>query len=296
MRAETEAAVFILLGQSNAVGYATLMSEEDKIKEPLKNVYGLSRALNQSYHNERLDWSGYTSANMNLGETNDDTYSVANYLAKLWQEEIDAGNHLPDLYIVHIAIGAEGVTEKYMWYPDREKKLIPGELGTADISLYPLTTHILSLLQGSFKEMGKTPSVVELHWRGGEQEMCVPADELRGLMDIYDRMFEGFQEALGMETQYTIHYAPISERAVELDPSGEYLKSLHVVNEAFEKQVEKHNNFSLFDSRKAPHYEPNTRTHGLFLGDAVHYNPQTNRWVAEEILKDFKKSLTEEER
>ena len=45
----------------------------------------------------------------------------------VWQREIDNGNDLPDLYIVHIAIGAEGITyknlpdgktRKYMWNPN----------------------------------------------------------------------------------------------------------------------------------------------------------------------------------
>lgn len=36
-------AVFILLGQSNAVGPNLPMREEDIIKTPLKNVYGLTR-------------------------------------------------------------------------------------------------------------------------------------------------------------------------------------------------------------------------------------------------------------
>ena len=43
-----KAAVFILLGQSNAVGHAIPMAEEDVISTPLKNVFGLSREKNQS--------------------------------------------------------------------------------------------------------------------------------------------------------------------------------------------------------------------------------------------------------
>lgn len=76
------------------------------------------------FDNKELKWSGYTSFGMNLAEEQDNTYSLANCLAKLWQDEIDSGNkrNLPDLYIVHIAIGAQGVTEGYMWNLDYEKK------------------------------------------------------------------------------------------------------------------------------------------------------------------------------
>ena len=43
-----DAAVFILLGQSNATGHAVPMAEKDKITVPLKNVFGLHRDENQS--------------------------------------------------------------------------------------------------------------------------------------------------------------------------------------------------------------------------------------------------------
>jgi len=169
MRRRKKAAVFIMLGQSNAVGHRVPMREEDRIRKPLNNVFGLHRKSNQSFHHTALVWSGYTSDGMNLAEEQDDTYSVPNCLAALWQRHIDEGNawNLPDLYIVQIAVGAEGVTDGYMWHPDREERLISGPLGTVDISLFPFTKHILSLLDDSFKKQGITYEVLGLHWRGG---------------------------------------------------------------------------------------------------------------------------------
>ena len=154
---QRKAAVFILLGQSNAVGHGISMKEEEQIHVPMKNVFGLHREQNQSFHNAALRWQGYTSCGMNLAEQQDETWSVANCLAREWQAHIDAGNAagLPDLYIVHIAIGAQGVTEEYMWHPAREEKLIPGKLGEVDISLFPYCRHIFSLLDASFRELEK---------------------------------------------------------------------------------------------------------------------------------------------
>ena len=131
-------AVFMLFGQSNAVGHAMPMEEKDYINEPLKNVFGLNREPNQSYDISELKFTGYTSFGMNLAETQDNTYSVANCLARRWQDEIDAGNpnNLPDLYIIHIAIGSQGLLD--MWNMEREKVMKPGPLGTVDISMYPL--------------------------------------------------------------------------------------------------------------------------------------------------------------
>ena len=108
---KTDAAVFILFGQSNAAGHWIPMEKCDVIDKPLKNVFGLSRELNQSFDNKKLFWSGYKSAGMNLAEPVDDTYSVANCLAARWQRETDLGEDLPDLYIVHIA--------KYMMFRKR---------------------------------------------------------------------------------------------------------------------------------------------------------------------------------
>ena len=72
------AAVMVLLGQSNASGHASPMRAEDKIEVPLKNVFGLSRKHNQSYDITELKWDGYLSGGMNLGEDLDHTYSLAN--------------------------------------------------------------------------------------------------------------------------------------------------------------------------------------------------------------------------
>lgn len=276
--------VFVLLGQSNAVGHGTPMAEEDIIQTPLKCVFGLNRTENQSYTVEALQWSGYASGGMNLGETQDHTYSLANCLARQWQDAIDGGAALPNLYIVQIAIGAQGVTEGYMWHPDREPKLIPGTLDTVDISLHPLTHHILSLLPQSFAQMGKQPQYV-IHWRGGENDMTVPADTLKTqLLPIYQRLFGDYRQALGQDVPIVLHQLICPERAMEEDPTGEYLKSMDVINDCFQT-LAREESISLFDARSCPLYDPNSRQHGIFIEDAVHYTPQLNNWAAEEICK-----------
>lgn len=288
----SKAAVFILLGQSNAVGHGIPMEDKDKILKPLKNVFGLKREDNQTFDKEELFWSGYTSGGMNLGEEQDHTYSVANCFAQAWQDEIDSGNkcNLPDLYIVQIAIGAQGVTDGYMWNPGYERKLIPGPLGTADISLYPFTLHILSLVGESLKKIGKTPEIIGIHWRGGENDSTASDDLLRkSLKKTYYTLFDGFYEALGEKVPTILHKIVSFDRCLDLDPSGESLKRTHYINEVFDELVKESDNISLFDSCHAPHYIPEVRGNGLFIDDAVHYTPQTNRWVAQQILDDYKK-------
>lgn len=283
-----KAAVFILLGQSNAVGHGTPMAEEDKIATPLKNVFGLHREQNQSFEMNKLTWSGYISSGMNLGETQDDTYSVANCLAAQWQARIDSGESLPDLYIVQIAIGAQGVMPRYMWYPGREKQLIPGKLGTAKISLYSFTRHIFSLLSQSFREMGKEYEIIGLHWRGGENDATVPAEEVRAsLEEIYETLLAGFWEDLGEVSVVVLHRLACPDRMNVLDPTGGFLKTMHYINRLFEKLEAKYPNVSIFDPRNAPQFVPDEPGNGLFIKDKVHFTPQVNAWVAGQIIKNF---------
>lgn len=224
-----KAAVYIILGQSNAVGHKLVMEEKDKIHTPLKNVFGLSRKNNQSFDNTELLWSGYTSFDMNLAEEQDDTYSVPNCLAALWQKHIDDGNKLdlPDLYIVQIAIGAQGVSKGCMWYYEREKKLIPGKLGQVDISLFPYTKHIFSLLDDSFKKQNKEYEIIGLHWRGGEGEVNKDMAYLsQNLENIYKIMLDDFNAIL-KNPPIVLHKIVCCYHMLDRDPIGNDLQKMH---------------------------------------------------------------------
>lgn len=289
-----DAAVFILLGQSNATGHATPMAEEDKITTPLRNVFGLHRDENQSFDIDRLTWSGYLSGGMNLGETQDHTYSLANCLARQWQDAVDGGKDLPDLYIIQIAIGAQGVTQRFMWYPQRERQLIPGKLGVAKISLYSFTRHILSLVDDSFRRLGKTYEIMGIHWRGGEEEDTVPVENMNGgvLRGIYDVLFPGFCEALGKTVPIIIHKVVDYDACLTKynDGGAHYERTLYV-DSVFQDLVRENEHISMFDARTAPHYDEELLGKNLFIKDLVHYTPQTNAWVAETILREYEKSL-----
>ena len=282
-------AVFVLLGQSNAVGHGIPMKEEDVIREPLKNVFGLARAQNQSFDIDRLTWSGYTSHSMNLAEQQDNTYSVANCLAARWQAHIDSGNaaHLPDLYIIHIAIGAQGVTRRYLWHPETEKILIPGVLGKCRIALFPFSCHIFSLLDKSFAEMGKQYEVIGVHWRGGENDALAGGEELEGVLtDIYHTLFDSFSAYLH-KPPFVLHKLVCPDRMNETDATGGNLHRMHIINRVFEQLAAHYAGSWIFDATNAPQFTPNVRGNGLFMQDAVHFTPAVNDWVAEQILSDY---------
>ena len=287
--ANKKAAVFILLGQSNAVGHGIPMREQDVIRTPLANVFGLSRAHNQRLDLKQLAWSGYVSAGMNLAEEQDNTYSVAKCLAAAWQAHVDHDNreNLPDLYIVQIAIGAQGVTDGYMWHPDRAPCLIPGKLGKVDISLFPFAARVFSLLKKSFAEKGIDYEIIGLHWRGGENDVSATAEYLQEHLEaIYTRIFDEFDRLL--DTPPTVlHRLVCPDRMRDTDPTGGKLARMHYINEVFERLAEKRENACVFDVRRAPQFVPDVRSNGLFIADAVHFTPEVNAFVAEEILNDY---------
>ena len=274
-------AVFILLGQSNATGHGIPMAPEDRIEAPLKNVFGLHRDHNQSFEIQKLTWSGYTSEGMNLAETQDHTYSVANCLAGKWQKAIDGGAALPDLYIIQIAIGAQGVREGYMWHPDREPKLIPGKLGKVDISLHPFCMHIFSLLKESLGEY----EIIGLHWRGGENDAYDQPEQVSvTVKPVYERLLEDWSRVLN-NPPIVLHRIVAHERYTDRDPSGRQLQSMHIINSIFDDMAKQYPNVSVFDVRCCPYYMPGVRGNGIFKSDMVHFTPEVNAWVAENILE-----------
>lgn len=280
-------AVFMLFGQSNATGHAMPMDEKDIIKEPLKNVFGLNREPNQSFDTEKLKFTGYTSYGMNLAENQDNTYSVANCLAKRWQADIDAGVELPDLYIIHISIGSQGVYG--MWSPHRAKKLIPGKLGDCDISMYPLAIHVLGLMKKHFEANELAPDYVGIHWRGGEQETWQHTNQLKGrLKDDYLTIFGGLRQVLGEDAPIVLHRMPFVQVMKNADPSGKCLDSMNYINGLFYEMAEELPNVSVFDVRECPFYDENAWDCNIFRWDLIHYQGRTNDWVSSVILDEYK--------
>ena len=287
---DRKVAVFIMLGQSNAVGHGIPMDENDRIVKPLTNVFGLSRINNQALYSTSLKWSGYTSYGMNLAEEQDHTYSIPNCLALLWQKSIDGGIDLPDLYIVQIAIGAQGVTDGYMWHPERKEKLIPGKLGEVDISLYPFTEHIFSLIGKSFSELGIDYEIIGVHWRGGEND--VTADKgylMQDLKKIYDKIFDMTDRLLD-RPPIILHKIVCADRMNALDASGKMLDNMHYINEVFKELEKCRDNVTVFDPAEAPQYLSDVFGNGLFIDDAVHFTPEVNKWISSEILEKYCKN------
>ena len=286
--AKNDAPILIVLGQSNAHAHGTHLPEDEIITEPLKNVYGLDREYNQAYGLDDVTWSGFTTGGMNLGETQDHTCCLANVFAKKWQDAIDGGAELPDLYVIQISVGSQGVGQfeahgDNMWYAMRDLIMKPGKLGECDISLYPLTTEILSAAVINLTMQGKKPKVIGLHWNQWETECYTGSKAMNDAKANYENLFWGFFTALGGGK--TGHGVPLYlYRALSENFEAGRVERMNGILEEFTKLYE---DCRMIDLRDTDIYNDTPKTHGIFKPDGVHYTEDVHRYIAERQWNDI---------
>ena len=285
MKKDTKAAVLFISGQSNATAHQQFLAEEDKILTPLKNVFGLDRDPNQSLDIEDVVWSGWTSEGKNLGETQDHTASLAYFVAKKWQAAIDGGRDLPDLYIVQLSIGSQGIING-MWNRDKEPVIKPGILGEADISLLPLALRVQSLAMKNLREAGKNPEVIGWHWLGCEQEVWHEAYLREDFCERYDYHFDVMRESMGGDIPLYL-YRVIVRGALERFKLP--LEAEDIINNEIDRQAERLG-AKLVDARSCPHWDTNDNLcYGIFAPDRGHYLPKVQEWFADEFMGEILK-------
>ena len=269
-----QVSVKFVFGQSNAVAAQAALPEEKRIRQPLTRVFTLPRVPNQAYSPAPVVWQGYTSFDTNLGETQPDNGCFSTEYARLWQQ--DAG--LPPLYIITMAIGAQGVTSRFMWYPERERRLVPGTAGTADVSLYPLSCDVMRRALDDLRAQGLDPVVSGLEWLGGEEEDGLPLEELDGVLPgIYDRMLRGWREAAGCRLPvYLYHVRSYEQKRINRND----LRSIGYINDTFDALAASDPDVFTVDPCGCPLYDPSAQNSGLYFPDLVHYLPEVNLWLA----------------
>lgn len=285
MKKDTKAAVLFISGQSNATAHQQFLAENDKVLIPMKNVFGLDRNPNQSFDISDVVWSGWTSGGKNLGETQDHTASLAYFVAKKWQAAIDEGTCLPDLYIVQLSIGSQGIING-MWNRDKERIIKPGILGEADISLLPLALHIQSLALKNLRESGKNPEVIGWHWLGCEQEVWYEAYLREDFKERYDYHFDVMRESMGGDIP-TYLYKTVVRGGLERFELP--LESEDCINAEIERQA---NRFGakLIDPRNSPYWDSNDNLYyGVLASDRAHYVPKVQEWFADKFMGEILK-------
>lgn len=275
-------AVVFIAGQSNAHAHGQKLPESEWITEPLANVFSLDREPNQSYDISRVVWSGFTTAGKNLGESQDHTASLGYHLAKMWQSAIDGGAALPDLYIVQISIGSQGIING-MWNRDTEKVLIPGPLGTVKIALFPLAQHIYKLVM---EDLGD-PEMLGFHWLGSEQEIWHEAYKAPDIEERYDHFFDTLLAAIGKRCPvyfYETYFKLACRRFGIPDEAGDG------VNAAIYRQQERLG-AALVRAKECPFWDESAQGYGIFAPDNGHYLAKVQQWFAQRFYEEVLERL-----
>ncbi len=285
MKKDTKAAVLFINGQSNATAHQQFLSEEDKVLTPMKNVFGLDRNPNQSFDITDVTWSGWTSMGKNLGESQDHTASLAYFVAKKWQTAIDSGKDLPDLYIVQISIGSQGIING-MWNRDREKILKPGMGAEVNISLLPLALHINKLVMKNLTDAGKNPEVIGWHWLGCEQEVWHEAYLRDDFKERYDYHFDVMRESMGGNVPTYLYKIVVRGG---LERYNLPLESEDIINEEIVRQAGRFD-AKLVEPRNCPWWNPEDKMYfGILAPDRAHYVPKVQKWFADEFMREMLK-------
>lgn len=277
MTRKSNAAVVFINGQSNAHAHHQYLKEEERIMVPMKNVFSLDRNLNQSFEIKDVVWSGFTTEGKNLGETQDHTASLAYYLAKRWQGAMDAGAELPDLYIVQISIGSQGIING-MWNRDKEEVLKPGPLGTVDIALFPLALKINRLVLSNLKKAGKNPEVIGWHWIGSEQEIHNKAYEQEDIQERYDFFFDFMMESMGGNVPLYLYKTYTQKMCVRFGVPEEATDG---VNKVLLSQKDRFPKVTIRKAEECPFWNPEDAHSGIFAEDNGHYLAGVQEWFAE---------------
>ena len=283
---KTKAAVLFINGQSNATAHQQYLPLNERVTMPLKNVFSLDRNPNQSFDIADVVWSGWTSCGKNLGETQDNTACLAHYFAKLWQNAIDSGKDLPDLYIVQISVGSQGIING-MWNRDKKKTLKPGILGEVDIALLPLATNINKLVMKNLTDSGKNPKIIGWHWIGCEQEIWDEAYLRDDFSERYTYHFDTMLSSMGENVPVYLY------KTFLLGGCKRYnlpVFAMECINNEIISQAERLN-AKVIDVRNCPHFdEADEEYYGILAEDRAHYLSFVQEWFATEFFNDVIKN------
>lgn len=283
-----KAAVVFITGQSNAHAHGQFLPENERITVPMKNVFALDREHNQSFALNDVTWSGFTTHGKNLGEWQDHTASLAYYLAVRWQNAIDRGQQLPDLYIVQMSIGSQGIING-MWNPDMPKTMLPGPRPEVNISLYPFAEMIFPMALSNLRRQGLEPVVIGWHWLGSEQDVMADAYAREDLEWRYDSFFDNMLSFIGAPCP-TYLYKLYFQKCCEAENVPTY--AVDRLNEQFIRQCQRHRNMQIVQTEECPYWDENHPHWGIFCADNGHYLACTQEWFADRFFQTAMKQFT----
>ncbi|MFE2728776.1 discoidin domain-containing protein [Kitasatospora sp. NPDC059327] len=278
-----DAPVLIVLGQSNAVGSGVPIQDAADVAQckAFGRVKGLNRTNNRVTGAESATWSPYTCAGSNLGQEYNGgrSYNVATATALRWERAVTAGAALPDLHVIHVAWGSQGIQEadgiNNRWWPDRDPTDVE--------SLFPLTVNTIANGLRALREAGKQPRVIGIHWNQWEAEVTarstISADHMQ---QAFLKVLEPLRTIAGATTAPVFLYRP---------RSNHYNATLKAhVTDALTGLAARPapNPYRLLDPAEAvsatgtPLYDPAIPRNLGIYNDGIHYTRAVQEWFADQ--------------
>lgn len=265
-----DAAVVYICGQSNAHAHGQTLMDAEAINHGCKHVFTLDPRIGKNLADPSIVWRQYTSQYNNLGEHQDNTCTLGWYIAKTWETRIAQGEQLPDLYIVQISIGGQGILNG-LWNME-----LPAE---ADGPLYPLAMHVLPAVEKDLRARYQKPIAIGFHWIGSESDTDQPYSSLPSFRRIYDRFFDSILAAVGFACPLFL-YKLLFYRNETACISG-----IEMVNQIFAAYTQKYAPCYLVDCTRSPLWDASHPNLGIFAPDNIHYLGRTQRWFGERFLE-----------
>ncbi|MFJ1709424.1 discoidin domain-containing protein [Kitasatospora sp. NPDC088346] len=280
--AANDAPVLIALGQSNAAS-ATQMSNPDDVAKcgNFTHVKGLKRTDNRMAGALNATWAPYTCAGTNMGaDIYPNSYSVASLTALRWEQAIKDGQSLPDLYVIHVAWGGQGIQEadapNNRWWPDRDQ--------SDRESLHQLTLNTISNSLRALRDAGKTPRIIGMHWNQWEQEAhtgVTATISASHMQQAFRNVLDPLQTITGTTGYPVFLYRP---RSTTFDATA----TQHVTDALTAlANLPAPNPYRLIDPALAttatgtPLYDPSAGPmYGIFQSDRIHYTQPVQEWFA----------------
>jgi hypothetical protein len=253
-----------------------------------------------------VNWSDSTSSDMNLGYYGG-SGNAADFAAYAWQSAINAGEPLPDLYIVHIGWGSQGVDvadDAYsgccgwtmhgvnLWQPLLDATKSP----TYALAPFARRTMYLGLKQ--ILATGKKPRILGLEWNQWEAE-ALPQNSAGNVTTIgraprnYANLFSGFFGAVGSKfpvmivKPLSVAFDNVANAVAPYDPAAH--ASMQKVFGGFIEADPR--TFSFVDASQSPDWNGQPPDFGIFKGGSlgggdgsVHYNLDTQKWFGDQAL------------
>ncbi|MCX4137206.1 hypothetical protein M0D68_03375 [Paraburkholderia sp. SEWSISQ10-3 4] len=330
-----EVAVLFVMGQSNSAGLNGLPADLTLSGAsgagagtggmPAPNVWGIrndgwsniagnadgsgapfTQPISAIDHVSWVNWSDSTSSDMNLGYYGG-SGNAANFAAYAWQSAINAGEPLPDLYIIHIGWGSQGVDVAddafsgccgwtvhgvNLWQPMLDASKTP------TYALAPFARRMMYLGLKQILATGKKPRILGLEWNQWEAEAAPlnsagNATTIRRAPQNYAYLFSSFFAAVGSTFPVLIvkplstAYDNVTNAVAPYNPAA--LASMQKVFGGFVDANPRI--FSFADASQSPDWNGQPPGFGIFQGGtlgggdgSVHYNLDTQKWFGEQAL------------